>query len=91
MVSNKPLVLMILDGWGNRSACADNAITLADPQNFMRLWDNYPHTLLKCSGRDVGLPHGQMGNSEVGHLNIGSGRTVYQEISRIDNSIDDES
>jgi len=90
MVKN-PLVLMILDGWGIRPACEDNAVTLADPQNFYHLKANYPHTLLKCSGKDVGLPEGQMGNSEVGHLNIGSGRIVYQEITRISNAVEDES
>jgi len=87
----KPLVLMILDGWGTRHACIDNAITRANPVNFYSLQEKYPHTLLKCSGRDVGLPHGLMGNSEVGHLNMGSGRIVYQEISRISNAIEDGS
>lgn len=88
---SKPLLLMILDGWGNRKECGDNAITLAHPQNFLNLEQNYPHTLLKCSGKDVGLPDGLMGNSEVGHLNIGSGRVVYQEISRLFNAIEDHS
>ncbi len=87
----KTVVLMILDGWGNREACADNAITRANPVNFNRLSSNYPHTLLKCSGLEVGLPYGLMGNSEVGHLNIGSGRIVYQEITRISKAIDDKS
>lgn len=82
---------MILDGWGTRHACIDNAITRANPVNFYSLQEKYPHTLLKCSGRDVGLPHGLMGNSEVGHLNMGSGRIVYQEISRISNAIEDGS
>ncbi|MDD3880207.1 MAG: 2,3-bisphosphoglycerate-independent phosphoglycerate mutase, partial [Syntrophomonas sp.] len=65
----KPLVLMILDGWGNRAACSDNAISLANPVHFYSLQTKYPSTLLACSGKDVGLPVGQMGNSEVGHLN----------------------
>ncbi len=82
---------MILDGWGTRHACADNAISQANPVNFYSLQATYPHTLLNCSGRDVGLPHDLMGNSEVGHLNIGSGRIVYQEISRISNAIEDGS
>jgi 2,3-bisphosphoglycerate-independent phosphoglycerate mutase len=87
----KPVVLMILDGWGMRDACQDNAITLAHPENFYRLQNEYPSTSLCCSGRDVGLPGGQMGNSEVGHLNIGSGRIVFQEITRISNAIEDGS
>jgi len=82
---------MILDGWGNRTPCEDNAVTLACPQNFYYCKANYPCTLLKCSGKDVGLPEGQMGNSEVGHLNIGSGRIVYQEITRISSAVEDES
>jgi 2,3-bisphosphoglycerate-independent phosphoglycerate mutase len=88
---SKPLLLMILDGWGERHACCDNAITSAEPKNFISLEQNYPHTLLKCSGKEVGLPAGLMGNSEVGHLNIGSGRVVYQEISRLFNAIEDHS
>ena len=87
----KPVVLMILDGWGLREACPDNAITLANPGNFYRLQDEYPSTSLRCSGLDVGLPRGQMGNSEVGHLNIGSGRIVFQEITRISSAIEDGS
>ncbi|NLW92137.1 MAG: 2,3-bisphosphoglycerate-independent phosphoglycerate mutase [Syntrophomonadaceae bacterium] len=90
-MTKKPLVLMILDGWGTRHDCQDNAIALADPVNFYALKEKYPSTLLKCSGKDVGLPAGQMGNSEVGHLNMGSGRTVYQEITRISNAIEDGS
>jgi len=87
----KPVVLMILDGWGLRDSAGDNAVTLAEPANFYRLRDNYPYTCLQCSGLNVGLPRGQMGNSEVGHLNIGSGRIVYQEITRISNAIEDGS
>lgn len=87
----KPVVLMILDGWGKRDAAEDNAIYLANPENFMRLEKEYPHTYLDCSGKAVGLPHGQMGNSEVGHLNMGAGRVVYQDITRISNAIADGS
>lgn len=87
-MSRKPVVLMILDGWGNREATADNAVTLAKPENFYALRDKWPTTELKCSGNAVGLPEGQMGNSEVGHLNIGAGRVVYQEITRITRSIE---
>jgi len=82
---------MILDGWGLRDTDQGNAITLADPRNFYRLWDEYPSTCLKCSGLDVGLPRGLMGNSEVGHLNMGSGRIVFQEITRISSAIEDGS
>ncbi|MDD2585940.1 MAG: 2,3-bisphosphoglycerate-independent phosphoglycerate mutase [Syntrophomonadaceae bacterium] len=83
-----PLVLMILDGWGDRVACNDNAISQAHPVYFDSLKSSYPSTLLKCSGKDVGLPGKQMGNSEVGHLNMGSGRTVFQEITRINDAIE---
>jgi len=75
--------LMILDGWGYREEEAGNAIAQADLPYFRRLWREYPHTLLQASGEAVGLPAGQMGNSEVGHLNIGAGRVVYQELTRI--------
>ncbi|HZK44584.1 MAG TPA: 2,3-bisphosphoglycerate-independent phosphoglycerate mutase [Syntrophomonadaceae bacterium] len=88
---NKPIVLMILDGWGSRSEIKNNAVLLADPKNFQELRDKYPATLLDCCGQEVGLPDGQMGNSEVGHLNLGTGRIVYQEISRITKAIDDNS
>ncbi|MEN6349179.1 MAG: 2,3-bisphosphoglycerate-independent phosphoglycerate mutase [Syntrophomonas sp.] len=87
----EPLVLMILDGWGNRAACPDNAVVQANPDNFYALRKKYPSTQLRCSGKDVGLPAGQMGNSEVGHLNMGSGRIVFQEITRISNAIEDKS
>ncbi|MBP1760972.1 MAG: phosphoglycerate mutase, partial [Firmicutes bacterium] len=86
-----PVVLMILDGWGEREAQEDNAISLAQPQNFYELQASYPHTLLECSGNAVGLPRGQMGNSEVGHLNMGAGRIVFQEITRITQAIEDRS
>lgn len=79
---------MILDGWGLRDTAQGNAVTLANPGNFYRLRDKYPSTCLKCSGLDVGLPRGLMGNSEVGHLNLGSGRIVFQEITRISSAIE---
>lgn len=82
---------MILDGWGARGPNPDNAIYCADPVHFYSLQESYPHTLLDCSGYEVGLPRGQMGNSEVGHLNIGAGRIVYQEITRISQAIEDGS
>ncbi|SHG76269.1 phosphoglycerate mutase [Thermosyntropha lipolytica DSM 11003] len=86
----KPMMLVILDGWGYREEEEANAVYLARPENFNSCWEKYPHTLLRCSGLDVGLPAGQMGNSEVGHLNIGAGRIVYQEITRITRAIEDE-
>lgn len=78
---------MILDGWGLSDETVGNAVKQASTPNFDRLMSDCPHTTLKASGEDVGLPDGQMGNSEVGHLNIGAGRVVYQELSRIDNAI----
>jgi 2,3-bisphosphoglycerate-independent phosphoglycerate mutase len=80
----KPLVLIILDGWGYAPPSAANAISLARKPNYDRLLAEYPNTLIHTSGRYVGLPTGQMGNSEVGHLNIGAGRVVYMDITRID-------
>jgi 2,3-bisphosphoglycerate-independent phosphoglycerate mutase len=85
----KPLVLLILDGWGYREDPADNAILQADTPVMDRLWQQYPHSLISGSGMDVGLPDGQMGNSEVGHVNLGSGRVVYQEFTRITKAIKD--
>lgn len=86
--TGKPLLLVILDGWGNNPDKEGNAILAAKTPNLMRLMEAYPKTLLKASGGDVGLPEGQMGNSEVGHLNIGAGRVVYQELTRIFNAIE---
>jgi 2,3-bisphosphoglycerate-independent phosphoglycerate mutase len=80
-------MLLILDGWGWREEVADNAVRQARTPAFDRLWTTCPHTLLHTSGKDVGLPHGQMGNSEVGHLNIGAGRVVMQDLPRIDEAI----
>ena len=74
----KPVLLAILDGFGLRDEKKGNAVKLANKPNFDYLWNNYPHTTLNASGKEVGLPNGQMGNSEVGHMNIGAGRLVYQ-------------
>lgn len=83
----KPTMLMIMDGWGWREEREGNAVLLAQTPNFDRLWAECPHAFLRTSGADVGLPDGQMGNSEVGHLNIGAGRVVLQELPRIDEAI----
>ena len=80
----KPLVLIILDGWGYAPPSNANAISLARKPNYDKLLADFPNTLIHTSGRYVGLPTGQMGNSEVGHLNIGAGRVVYMDISKID-------
>lgn len=92
MAANKrPLALFILDGWGLREKKEGNAIALADTPNMDMLLAQYPHTVLGTSGEDVGLPEGQMGNSEVGHLNMGAGRVVYQELTRISRAIRERS
>lgn len=83
----KPLLFMILDGVGVRESHTCNAFFAANKPNLDRLWAEYPHTTVGASGEDVGLPDGQMGNSEVGHLNIGAGRIVYQELTRISKEI----
>jgi 2,3-bisphosphoglycerate-independent phosphoglycerate mutase len=87
----KPVVLLILDGWGHREDPADNALAQATLPNWHRLLANAPHTLIHTEGRHVGLPDGQMGNSEVGHMNLGAGRIVYQDLTRIDAAIEDGS
>ncbi|GGG04091.1 2,3-bisphosphoglycerate-independent phosphoglycerate mutase [Cysteiniphilum litorale] len=84
-------VLLILDGWGYREENKDNAINNANKPNWDSIWQHSTHTLINASGLMVGLPQGQMGNSEVGHINIGSGRIVYQELTRIDEAIKDKS
>lgn len=84
----KPLVLVILDGWGYRQETRCNAIASARTPVWDRLWESCPHALASGSGRDVGLPAGHMGNSEVGHLNMGAGRVIYQELSRISRAIE---
>ena len=78
-----PVVLAILDGWGHREESSDNAVKNANTPVMDSLWHAYPHTLINASGASVGLPIGQMGNSEVGHLTIGSGRIIQQELVRI--------
>src|SRR5450631_1386231 len=84
MTRPKPLVLIILDGWGYAPPSPANAISLARKPNYDKLLAEFPNTLIHTSGRYVGLPTGQMGNSEVGHLNIGAGRVVYMDITKID-------
>jgi 2,3-bisphosphoglycerate-independent phosphoglycerate mutase len=79
----KPHLLLILDGWGHREPAHDNAISNANCPNWRGLLARYPHTLIKTDGLAVGLPEGQMGNSEVGHMNLGAGRIVYQDLTRI--------
>ena len=79
----RPVMLVVLDGFGWREDSADNAVRLARKPNFDRLWRDCPHAFLRTSGLDVGLPQGQMGNSEVGHMNIGAGRVVMQDLPRI--------
>jgi len=83
----KKSVLIILDGWGLNPNPSVSAIEAADTPYFDTLWNNHPHATLVTYGEDVGLPDGQMGNSEVGHLNIGAGRIIYQELARINKSI----
>lgn len=83
-----PFLLVILDGWGYREDSRDNAIANANTPVWDRLWADSPHTLISGSGRDVGLPAGQMGNSEVGHMSLGAGRVIYQNMTRIDHAIE---
>lgn len=85
----RPLALLILDGWGYREDTHNNAVYHANTPVLDRLYQQYPNSLISGSGLDVGLPDGQMGNSEVGHINIGSGRVVYQELTRIGKAIED--
>ncbi|GAA4864526.1 2,3-bisphosphoglycerate-independent phosphoglycerate mutase [Paenibacillus vulneris] len=85
----KPVALIILDGFGLRGEVMGNAVAQAKKPNYDRYWAEYPHTTLTACGEAVGLPEGQMGNSEVGHLNIGAGRIVYQDLTRISKSIRD--
>jgi 2,3-bisphosphoglycerate-independent phosphoglycerate mutase len=91
MQERRPVMLAILDGWGWRTERADNAVLQARTPSFDRLWSEGPHAFLHTSGGDVGLPEGQMGNSEVGHLNIGAGRVVMQDLPRIGAAIADGS
>ena len=91
MKNTTPTMLMILDGFGAAPAGPGNAISLADTPHLDAIFANYPHTTIAASGLDVGLPDGQMGNSEVGHMNIGAGRIVYQDLTRISKAIEDGS
>ena len=88
-MSKKPVMLMILDGWGVAPASDVNAATLAQTPNLDRYFAEFPNTTLEASGMEVGLPEGQIGNSEVGHLNIGAGRIIYQSLTRITKAIKD--
>ena len=85
--AGKPLLLMILDGWGMPEHGSADALDLAQTPIYDRLWEHYPHSTLGASGPDVGLPEGQMGDSEVGHMNIGAGRVVYQDFTHINREI----
>src|ERR1700719_1866700 len=85
----RPVVLCLLDGWGERPNAADNAITQAKTPVWHRLMARWPHSHLQASEHYVGLPDGQMGNSEVGHTNLGAGRLVLQDLPRIDKAIAD--
>ena len=89
IMAKKPVMLMILDGFGIAPAGDGNAVAAANKPNYDKLVANYPHSQLQASGMFVGLPDGQMGNSEVGHLNIGAGRIIYQELTRITKEINE--
>ncbi|WP_367607936.1 2,3-bisphosphoglycerate-independent phosphoglycerate mutase [Legionella sp. W05-934-2] len=91
MLNKKPVVLLILDGWGFRQDPDHNAIAQARKPQWDQWWATYPHILLSASGHSVGLPDEQMGNSEVGHMHIGAGRIIYQDLSRINLAIEDRS
>jgi 2,3-bisphosphoglycerate-independent phosphoglycerate mutase len=90
-LAHRPMILIVLDGWGYSENTAYNAIHSAKKPVWDRLWEECPHTLINASGLEVGLPDNQMGNSEVGHMNIGSGRIVHQEFTRITRAIEDGS
>ena len=83
-----PVLLIILDGFGHREECEYNAICQARKPHWNFLWQTYPHTTIDASEKWVGLPKDQMGNSEVGHMNIGAGRVVFQDYTRIENAIE---
>ena len=85
----KPFVLVILDGWGISPAWGGNMLSIADVRNYNKLWRENPHTILEASGEAVGLPKHDVGNSEVGHLHIGAGRLISQDLSQINKSIAD--
>ena len=88
MVSSKPVVLMILDGWGHGEPSDTNAVHCANTPHMDRLAHDYPSGFINASELHVGLPSGQMGNSEVGHMNIGSGRVIQQELVKIDSAVE---
>lgn len=90
-ITPRPVVLCILDGWGHRLERAHNAIAQANAPTWKRLWESYPHSLLQTKGLSVGLPEGQMGNSEVGHITIGAGRVILQDLPKVDTAIGDGS
>ncbi len=90
-MSFERVVLIVLDGWGLAEPGPGNAVELAQTPVFDELWEKYPHTTLTAWGEAVGLPEGQMGNSEVGHLNLGAGAIVKQDLLRIDEAIEDGS
>ena len=90
-IARRPLILIVLDGWGHSDDVEYNAIHSADKPVWDDLWSLYPHTLISCSGMDVGLPDHQMGNSEVGHMHIGAGRLVMQDFTRITRAVEDGS
>src|SRR5690625_1060621 len=85
----RPVALIILDGYGHNPDAASNAVAAARAPNMDQLWQARPQALLHADGKHVGLPEGQMGNSEVGHMNLGAGRVVYQELTRISKAIDE--
>jgi len=91
MSKRKPVLLCILDGWGLNPSHENNAIAMAQTPNFDRLWQQFPHTTLRADGLTVGLPEGQFGNSEVGHMNIGAGRVVMQDLPRITKAVENGS
>ncbi len=88
-MKTSPIALIVLDGWGHTESTQDNAVAAAQTPNFDQYWDTYPHTLLEASGLAVGLPDGQVGNSEIGHMTIGAGRTLDTDLVRIAKSFDD--
>lgn len=90
-MSSQRVILIILDGWGLRDSDVGNAIRQAKTPNFEKLWHTYPHAVLQASGEAVGLPEGQMGTSEVNHMTIGAGRVIFQDLVRINKSIEDKS
>ncbi len=90
MTKAKPLVLVVIDGWALNPSIEGNAILNAEKPYYDAFSNKFPTTVVEASGMKVGLPHGQMGNSEVGHLNMGAGRVVYQDFTRINKAIEDK-